>query len=113
MNGLDAIAKAVGTVQSVKPKLDRLEKATEGFESAFIKQLLSNMRKGMPDSFGKDPGAEIYRDMMDQAIADDAAKTGMLGIGKMLYKQMSPMVIAQEQAKLRLKVAAETVDTKA
>lgn len=76
-------------------ELAALKKACESFEAIFAKRLLGEMRKGVQDSMGgKAPGAEIYKDMMDQAIAESMAKQGSLGISRMLYKQFEKQVAA-------------------
>lgn len=79
-----------------------LRKACEQFEAIFAKRLLGEMRKGVQEThFGDTPGAEIYRDMMDQAIADAMSKRGALGIADTLYRQLS----------LRLAAGAESEPT--
>ncbi len=72
-----------------------LKKATQGFESYFLHQLLQEMRKTVPKDtlLGDDAHQqEIFQDMMDQTMADSIAKRGDLGLGKMLYDQMAPSV---------------------
>ena len=86
---------ATGRGGAAEPKALRdLKKACEQFEAIFAKQLLSEMRKGENDPLTKAPGGEIYKDMMDQAIADSMAHQGALGIGKILYKQFEKAVSA-------------------
>jgi len=71
------------------PELGRLKKATEQIEAIFVKDLLGRMRKGLGSETKKDPMADLARDMMDQAFADEFGRTGALGIGTLLYKNLS------------------------
>jgi len=97
-----------------EPQLEALKKATEGFEAIFLKKLFGQMRSTVQetkvgDSFGKD----IYDDMFNEAIANDAAKKNSLGMAQMLYKQYAPRLIAQAQAQIELhKPALKTGESK-
>lgn len=76
-------------------ELKALKKACEQFEAVFAKQLLGEMRKGVQEvKIGDQAGSDIYKDMMDQTIADSVAHQGALGIGQMLYKQFAKQVAA-------------------
>ena len=89
------VAKAGDTnlTPQQQKQLKDLKKACEQFESVFAKQLLGEMRKGVKETpLGDSAGSEIYKDMMDQAMADSIASQGALGIGKMLYKQFEKQV---------------------
>lgn len=84
---------ATGAAQTPREKqLAGLKKACEQFEAVFAKQLLGEMQKGSKSAFGDQPGGEIYKDMMDQSLADSISKRGALGIGQMLYKQFEKQV---------------------
>ena len=79
-------------------ELKALKKACEQFEAVFAKQLLGEMRKGVQEvKIGDQAGSDIYKDMMDQTIADSVAHQGALGIGQMLYKQFAKQVTAGAQ----------------
>jgi len=96
MNALNGISKALELQQKAAPELKKLQKATDGFETVFVKKLLSEMRKGVKEiSFGDSTGSEVYQDLMDQAVSESVSKGGTLGIGKLLYKQFAPQIIAQ------------------
>jgi Rod binding domain-containing protein len=83
----------------VQLKLEKLEKAAKGIEALFMKDLLAAMRRGTPEtSLGNSFGSKMYRDMFDQAMADGMSKTGSLGIARILFKQLSKQVAAQEAA---------------
>ncbi len=109
MSGFDLNMKNVSPeVQKMaEPKLEALKKATQGFEAIFLKKLFGEMRSSVKetpvgDSFGKD----IYDDMFNEAIANDAAKNHSMGMGSMLYKQFAPRVIAEAQRDFQLQKAA-------
>jgi Rod binding domain-containing protein len=88
-------------VKLAQPQLDALKKATNGFESIFIKSLMTEMEKGT-HMFGTGPGSDIYQDLTNQTLADNVGKRGSLGIGKMLYNQLSPRIVAQAEAQIKL-----------
>jgi len=68
----------------------KLEKAAEGFEAIFIRQLLKTMRSTLSGGgiFGEGSVGEIYGDMMDNTLADILAKRDALGIADSLYRQL-------------------------
>ena len=81
------------------PVLDKahadLKKAAQGFESYFLHQMLTEMRKTVPDDklLGDDGhGKEIFQDMMDQTLSDSMSRRGDLGMAKMMYDQLAPTV---------------------
>lgn len=93
--GLEAAAKTQLSKEAQTKNLAGLKKACEQFEAVFAKKLLGEMRKGVQETpLGDSAGSEIYRDMMDQALADAMASQGALGISKMLYKQFENQVAA-------------------
>lgn len=80
------------------PELGRLKKATEQVEAIFVKDLLGRMRKGLGTEQKQDPMADLARDMMDQAIADEFGRTSALGIGSLLYKNLSEAYLRNQAA---------------
>jgi Rod binding domain-containing protein len=67
----------------------KLQKTTQAFEAIFIAQMLKSMRSTSftqkEDGFGKD----IMLSMADDAVSQQLAKKGMLGVGKMLYEHLA------------------------
>lgn len=97
MMDFSKIGEAAGFAREVAPKLRKLRDATEGVEAIFLKDLLAQMRRTVPtSSMGQGMGAEMYRDMFDQAIATRLGKTGALGIAGLLERQMLPNALRQE-----------------
>ena len=75
-----------GNVNSEK----KIEKVSREFESIFLHKLLSSMRKTVPksgllDSFATD----MYKSMMDEEIAKEMSKNKGMGLGEMIYNDLS------------------------
>ncbi len=83
--------KASSADFSRKTKDERLWKISLQFEAMLIQQMMSAMRKTVPESellpskFAND----TYSSLFDQAISDSASKRGSLGIAKSVYRQLS------------------------
>lgn len=86
---------AMDVAKQAAPKLADLKKATQNFESIFIKNLLTTMRKSVKEvDFGDKTGSDVYKDMMDQNLSDSLSKTSSFGVSKMLYTSYAPKVLA-------------------
>ncbi|MFP4697166.1 MAG: rod-binding protein [Eubacteriales bacterium] len=68
-----------------------LKDACEQFESYFINQMLKEMRKTVPESglIKESQGEKIFKDMLYEEYAKEAAKGQGLGLASKLYKQLS------------------------
>lgn len=81
--------------EAAQKELTKLQSAAEGFESYFIKDLLSKMR---PASLTDEPSSmtNFAKDMMDQAIADSTSKGGAsIGIAKTVFISMGEQIAKQ------------------
>lgn len=81
-------SKAGGMDEKSKQKL---QKAVKEFESIFVNYLLQNMRKTVQQSEEKESnfGGEMMQGMFDLEIAKHISQRGSMGIGAMLYRQMT------------------------
>ena len=75
-----------GNVNSEK----KIEKVSRDFESIFLHKLLTSMRKTVPksgllDSFATD----MYKSMMDEEISKEMSKNKGMGMGEMIYNDLS------------------------
>lgn len=77
------------------PELNRLKKATNDFQTAFVKQLVGEMRKASKSEFGDVPGSSVYDDMTNQILAEKLSSNGGFGIGQTMYKQLAKVAYAQ------------------
>ncbi|MBF0358064.1 MAG: rod-binding protein [Magnetococcales bacterium] len=71
----------------------RLRQASADFESMFVKQMLSAMRKAVPKEnggmFKESEGEKIFKDLLDTEYAKTTSRTGAgLGLGAAMYKQL-------------------------
>ena len=67
-----------------------IEKVSRDFESVFLHKLLTAMRKTVPksgllDSFASD----MYQSMMDEEIAKEMSTKKGMGMGEMIYNELS------------------------
>lgn len=79
------------TNETFSPQKDqRLVDAAKGFENMFVRQLISGMRKTVPDD-GLMPasmGEKIFRDQLDDQYADLWVNQGGIGLAEMIYDQL-------------------------
>jgi peptidoglycan hydrolase FlgJ len=84
-----------------------IKKAAAQFEAIIMRQLLApSIEPLMAGGLGGDggsPGGGIYGHMMTEVLADNLAKGGGIGLGKMLEKQFSPASAAPASAPLSSK----------
>ncbi len=75
-----------------------LRKACADFEALFLHKLLKSMRKTIPKSSLVDGGLreDIYRDMLDEKIAEAAAHGKGTGLGERLYQDMRRSLNAKD-----------------
>ena len=69
----------------------KLREAANEFDAIFIQQMLKTMRKTSlgSDFIKKSEGEKIFRSMLDEQYAIISAKSGRLGLGEMIYKQLT------------------------
>mgnify|MGYP003600685990 FL=1 len=105
-----ASAPAVGTT-AAQLKDKKLRDACQGFEAMFMNLMYTQMRETVPENtlFGESNVDKIMQSMLDTEMMNRASKSGGLGLGDMLYRQLKladkasqdTARIAQEQAAKR------------
>ena len=72
-------------------EMDKLREACKDFESLFVKQMLNAMKKTVnkTDLIKRNMGEDIFEDMLYDEYAKKMTETAELGIGKMMYEQLS------------------------
>ena len=82
-----------------------MEKVARDFESVFVNKLFQSMRKGVPKSGLLDSSAmKMYQSMMDQEMAKLMSKGKGMGIGEMVYKDLSQLDKVSEEEKPSSKI---------
>lgn len=68
-----------------------LKKACQEFEGIMLNMLYKQMKATIPKSelLESDMGKEIFESMLDEELVEEASKSGSLGLGDTLYKQLS------------------------
>ena len=69
---------------------DKLRRAADELEGIFLNQLFQAMRKTVPDGLmASSSGEDMFRAMLDEQLAKEAAVKWKGGIGEALYQQLS------------------------
>lgn len=107
-NTIDAAkSKAVGDdfekrLQSAVGKNDEkeLKKACNDFEGIILSLMYKQMRATVPKSelIPSDSGSDIFQSMLDDKLVEEASKSGGMGLGGILYKQLSQQLKPSSQA---------------
>jgi len=88
-NPLEKLAGGVKNDSAGQPDA-AMEKTKQEFEALFIGMMLKSMRAtvGKDTLTGGGHGEEAYRSLLDQEYAQEAARGGVLGIGRALEEQL-------------------------
>ncbi len=72
-------------------EMDKLKEACRDFESLFVKQMLNAMKKTVnkTELVKRNMGEDIFEDMLYDEYAKKMTETAGLGIGRMMYQQLS------------------------
>jgi flagellar protein FlgJ len=86
--------------QDTTPKIaleQRLRRACQDFEAVFLRHLMEKMRESLPQGglLGNSRGEKMFRSMLDAALADEMAQSGDFGLGRVLYAQLSEVVLKE------------------
>ncbi len=70
---------------------ERLHQACKNFEAIMLRQLLKLMRETVPKDglFGDSYSKDMFQSMHDNALADQLASEKGMGLGEILYKQLT------------------------
>jgi len=90
----------------------KLYASCQELESVFLSQVLNSMRSTLPEGglLEKSFATETFESMLYDEYSKEASKTGSLGLGDIIYKQLSATLKSRAE-----KLAAEpaTVENKA
>ncbi len=96
--------------EKAKSKADaKLKEACKGFEAMFLNMMYREMRATVPkdEFFGESNAMNIFKDMRDTELTKKIAEGGGIGLGDLLYRQLAPTVLAQEEAMAKSASAVE------
>ena len=88
--------------EAVSSKQDKaLKDACKGFEGMFLSMMYKQMRATVPKDtlFGESNAQNIFKDMRDNELMKTVAESGGVGLADMMYRQLSPQIKLQEQAR--------------
>ena len=84
---------SIEELQNLSEDKDGLKKACNEFEAVFINMLLKELRKSIPKDglIPRSFSVDTYEEMLDRQTASFITEENSLGIGDMLYMQLSGM----------------------
>lgn len=85
-----SLSSATSKTQGNGNSDEELKKATDQFESLLLNMMIREMRATVPEStlFPESMAKEIYTGMLDEKIAENMAKSGGIGISRMIFDQL-------------------------
>ncbi len=98
----------------VETRRNQLKSATQEFEALFLSYMLKVMRSTVDSEKEDDSsslGKDIYMDMFDNEIALNIARVRGLGIGEMLYRQLTAPNMAVGDSKSDLLSKRDNTDS--
>ena len=68
----------------------KLKGACKDFEAIFVNMMLKQMRKTVTenDLFGNTREEKMFREMLDEKLAEEIAQSKTLGVAQMMYNQI-------------------------
>ncbi len=93
LSGIGAGGRPAAPAETASPLHNKLRRACQEMEAAFLRQLLETMRESVPKEdglFGQSEGEEIFTQMLDDKLASEAAERMTRGLGEALYRQLAP-----------------------
>lgn len=73
--------------------LGKLRDSSEKLEGALVKQMLEAMQRTLPKNPLDGQMTQFAKDMMNQSLADDMGAKGTLGLGSILFRDMSNTIL--------------------
>lgn len=73
------------------PEADKIREVARQFEAVLLRQILAQTRKSLhDDALGESKGSlGIYQDLINETLADNISRSGMLGLGSSLQSQLT------------------------
>ena len=83
--------KVVRGPGQVGDEAQQLRKAAKDFEAVFMAEVLKGMRETVhkEDMFHGGPGEDMFEGLLDDEVAKRIAGQGSMGVGEMLYRDLS------------------------
>jgi len=89
----------------------KLQKAVQDFEALFVNYLLKTMRKSVNKDEESESGfgGEMMQEMFDFEMAKNISRTSRLGVGEMLFRQMTGESLPASMVEEELSKATEPI----
>jgi peptidoglycan hydrolase FlgJ len=76
-----------------------LRQVSKNFESIFLQMVFKEMRNSVEksDLFGNTQGMEFFESMRDQALTEQLANAGGIGLGQMVYQRLKQVTVPHQK----------------
>jgi len=100
MNAIDGIIRAPAATGARPARLPSVSEVAVKFESLLVSQMLNAMQNTVEKSGLLDGGCaeETYREMLNQALSDELARRGGLGLAEQIANRIREYQAAVPQA---------------
>ncbi len=106
-NSISTAKNAVGDTSFEKSLIDAVEKKDDEalkkvcteFEGILLQMMYKQMKATVSKAslIPKDSGSEYFESMLDDQMVENASKTNSLGLGDLLYKQLSKQMKSENK----------------
>jgi Rod binding domain-containing protein len=85
----------------VRAQLGKLKESSEQLEGVLVKQMFETMQKSTPKNELDGPMGDFAKDLFNQTLSEESGRKGLIGIGRVVFEQMSRPILNQEVARIQ------------
>jgi len=91
----------------VRMQLGKLKESSEQLEGVLVKQMFETMQKSTPKNELDGPMGDFAKDLFNQTISDESGRKSLIGVGRIVFEQLSRPILNQEIARLQFMTNGE------
>ena len=92
------LASGSARTAAVRAEHPELRRLADQLQAVFLNQLFQAMRASVPETegLGTDPGRQLFTQLLDERMADEASPRMHHGVSEALYRQLAARLAAAE-----------------
>lgn len=91
----------------VRHQLGKLKESSEQLEGVLVKQMFETMQKATPKNELDGPMGDFAKDLFNQTLSDESGRKSLIGIGRVVFEQLSRPILNQEIARIQFQQNGE------